>query len=98
MPWCEMCQDYHLKLDECLRGEIWISEREKEVMALIAKGRNNESIAKELFISIHTTRSHLRNLYIKLDIDGNQYDKRLKLALMGQEQKEVYDENDHRAP
>ena len=91
MSWCEMCNDYHLKPNECLRGEMWLSEREKEVMALIAKGMNNKFIAEKLYLSINTVRVYLKNLYIKLDIDGNQYDKRLKLALLGQEQKEVCD-------
>ena len=97
MPWCEMCQDYHLKFRECLRGEIWLSEREKEVMKLIAEGRNNKFIADKLFISINTVRVYLKNLYIVLDIDGNQYDKRLKLALLGQEQKEVSDGTQNRS-
>ena len=91
MPWCEMCQDYHLKLGNCLRGEMWISEREKEVMRLIAEGRNNEYIAKILFRSMGAIRSRIKSLYFKLDIDGTKYDKRLKLALLGQEQKEVSD-------
>ncbi len=91
MSWCEMCQDYHLKPNECLRGGMWLNEREKEVMALIAKGMNNESIAKKLYLSINTIRVYLKNLYIKLEIDGTKYDKRLKLALLGQEQKEVSD-------
>ena len=88
MPWCEMCGDYHLRLGECLRGEMWLSEGEKEVMALIAEGRNNKFIAEKLYRSVGAIRSRIKNLYIKLDIDGNQYDKRLKLALMGQELKE----------
>ena len=97
MPWCEMCQDYHLHLCDCLRGEMWLSEREKEVMRLIAKGMNNKFIADKLYLSIHTVRCYLKNLYIKLDIDGNQYDKRLKLALLGQEQKEVSDGTQNRS-
>ena len=97
MAWCEMCQDYHRKLGECLCGEIWLSEREKEVMRLIAKGMNNKFIADKLYLSIHTVRCYLKNLYIKLDIDGNQYDKRLKLALLGQEQKEVSDGTQNRS-
>ena len=68
---------------------INITDGEKEVMKLIAEGRSNEFIAKKLYRSKHAIRSRLKNLYIKFDIDGNRYDKRLKLALMGQEQKEV---------
>jgi len=89
MSWCEKCLDHHLKPFECPYGDRSLSKREKEVMKFIAEGRNNKSIAEKLSISIHTTRVHLKNLYIKLDIDGNKYDKRLKLALMGQEQKEM---------
>ena len=89
MPWCEMCQDYHLHSRDCLRGEMWLSEREKEVMALIAKGMNNKFIAEKLCLSVNTIRVYLKNLYIAFDIDGTKYDKRLKLALLGQEQKEV---------
>ena len=89
MPWCEMCQDYHLRSRDCLRGGIWLSEREKEVMALITKGMNNKFIAGKLCLSVNTIRVYLKNLYIAFDIDGNKYDKRLKLALIGQEQKEV---------
>ena len=88
MAWCEKCKDHHLKHFECPYGDRSLSEREKEVIKIIADGRNNESIAEKLSISIHTVRDHLRNLYIKLDIDGSKYDKRLKLALLGQKYKE----------
>ena len=65
-----------------------LTDGEKEVMKLIAEGRSNESIAKELYRSLSAIRSRIKSLYFKLDIDGNKYDKRLKLALIGQEQKE----------
>lgn len=64
-----------------------LSKREKEVMELIAEARSNKSIAEKLSISIHTVRSYLKNLYIAFDIDGTKYDKRLKLALLGQDLK-----------
>ena len=57
-------------------------------MMLIAEGRNNKFIAEKLYLSIHAIRSRLKSLYMKFDIDGNKYDKRLKLALLGQELKE----------
>ena len=97
MPWCEMCQDYHLHSRECLYGEMWLSKREKEVTTLIAKGMSNKFIAEKLFISIHTVRVYLKGLYVVLDIDGTQYNKRLKLALLGQEQKEVSDGTQNRS-
>ena len=65
-----------------------LTENEKEVMKLIAEGRNNKFIAKKLYRSTHTIRSRLKSLYFKFDIDGTKYDKRLKLALLGQEQRE----------
>ena len=88
MPWCEKCNDFHLGPQDCPCGAT-LTENEKEVMKLIAEGRNNEFIAKKLYRSKHTIRSRLKSLYIKFDIDGNQYDKRLKLALLGQEKKET---------
>lgn len=61
-----------------------LNTREMEVVKLIAEGRSNASIAKELHRSMSAVRSRIKNIYIKLNIDGNQYNKRLKLALMGQ--------------
>jgi DNA-binding NarL/FixJ family response regulator len=43
-----------------------LTEREREVMALIAKGRANKLIAEELFISEKTVKNHIRNIYEKL--------------------------------
>ena len=87
MPYCEKCSTFHFGPHDCPCGAS-LSEREKEVMKLIAEGRNNKFIAKTLYVSIHAIRSRLKSLYMKFDIDGNQYNKRLKLALLGQEQKE----------
>ena len=88
MPWCEKCNDFHLKPQDCLHGNINLSENEIEVLKLIAEGRNNKFIAEKLYRSMGAIRSRLKDLYRKLNIDGNQYDKRLKLALLGQEKKE----------
>jgi len=87
LAWCEKCLDYHLGPHDCPCGAT-LSEGEKEVMKLIGEGRNNKFIAETLYLSIHAIRSRLKSLYFKLDIDGNKYDKRLKLALLGQEFKE----------
>ena len=41
---------------------------ETEVLRLVAKGRNNRDIAKELFISENTVKNHIRNILEKLHL------------------------------
>jgi LuxR family transcriptional regulator, maltose regulon positive regulatory protein len=43
-----------------------LSERELEVLALIAAGRSNKEIARELFLSMSTIKTHIHRLYRKL--------------------------------
>lgn len=45
-----------------------LSRREKDVVALIAKGLTNKEIADELFISVHTAMTHRKNIVKKLGI------------------------------
>src|SRR6478735_10430385 len=45
-----------------------LTEREKTMLAALAKGRTNTELAAELGISINTVKFHLRNLYEKLDL------------------------------
>jgi DNA-binding NarL/FixJ family response regulator len=45
-----------------------LSRREIEVLALIAKGHNNEQIGEELFIAESTVKKHVSNIYTKLDL------------------------------
>ena len=49
------------------KGVKDISERELEVLGLIADGGTDQEIAKQLFISFHTANSHRKNLLIKFD-------------------------------
>ncbi|GAA2230270.1 response regulator transcription factor [Streptomyces amakusaensis] len=44
-----------------------LSAREREVLELVAKGTSNREIARELFISEATVKSHLTHLYGKLE-------------------------------
>jgi LuxR family maltose regulon positive regulatory protein len=44
-----------------------LSERELEVLQLIAAGKSNRRIASELFVSVGTVKTHVNNLYRKLD-------------------------------
>ena len=43
-----------------------LSEREIEVLGLIAKGYSNQEIAQELYLSLYTVKSHARNIFSKL--------------------------------
>jgi len=54
---------------------IRLTEREREVLDLIAEGLSNKAIARRLHISIHTVKSHLRNTMEKLTLHS-----RLELA------------------
>jgi LuxR family maltose regulon positive regulatory protein len=44
-----------------------LSERELEVLQLIAAGKSNRRIAQELFVSVGTVKTHINHLYRKLD-------------------------------
>lgn len=45
-----------------------LTEREKEVLKLVAKGANNDTIAKELFVKEYTVKAHLNNIFKKLKV------------------------------
>ncbi|MBP0456980.1 response regulator [Streptomyces montanisoli] len=45
-----------------------LSAREREVLELVAKGSSNREIAKDLFISEATVKTHLTHLYAKLGV------------------------------
>jgi DNA-binding NarL/FixJ family response regulator len=46
--------------------DVPLTEREREVLALIAQGSTNREIAQELYLSPHTVKGHTRELYRKL--------------------------------
>ncbi|OFT25621.1 DNA-binding response regulator [Brevibacterium sp. HMSC08F02] len=47
-----------------------LSERETEIVRLLAAGRTNSDIAGELFISLATVKTHVSRIFDKLDVDN----------------------------
>jgi LuxR family maltose regulon positive regulatory protein len=45
-----------------------LSEREREVLRLIAEGLTNQDVASKLYLSLHTVKVHARNIYAKLGV------------------------------
>lgn len=45
-----------------------LSDRETDVLTLLSKGKTYHSIADELFISVETVKTHIRNIYQKLHV------------------------------
>jgi LuxR family maltose regulon positive regulatory protein len=47
-----------------------LSNRELDTLKLIANQKSNQEIADQLFISLNTVKTHLKNLFVKLEVDS----------------------------
>jgi DNA-binding CsgD family transcriptional regulator len=47
-----------------------ISEREEQIITLMVEGLSNQEIAKQLFISPNTVKTHIKNIYGKLGVNN----------------------------
>jgi len=45
-----------------------LTRRERDVLLLIAKGLSNKQIARELGLSVHTTKHHVGRLFDRIDV------------------------------
>ena len=49
-----------------------LSNRQREVLGMLAKGRNADYITEKLIISSHTAKAHIYNIYQKTGVDNRQ--------------------------
>jgi len=61
-------------------GEL--SARERELLGLMAEGRTNQAIAETLFLSPKTIETHVRSIFMKLDLSSDVADNRRVLAVL----------------
>jgi DNA-binding NarL/FixJ family response regulator len=59
-----------------------LTDREREVLALIAEGRSNKGICDQLYLSPKTVEAHVKHLLQKLEIDESPGDHRRVLAVL----------------
>jgi DNA-binding NarL/FixJ family response regulator len=61
-----------------------LTDREREVLVLIAQGRTNPEIADQIVLSLKTVRNHVTNIFSKLQVaDGAQAIIRAREAGLG---------------
>jgi DNA-binding NarL/FixJ family response regulator len=59
-----------------------LTDREREVLALMAEGRSNRAIAERLFVTEHTVEKHVKNIFGTLRLPPSPDDHRRVLAVV----------------
>jgi len=59
-----------------------LTEREREVLHLMAQGRTNSAIGSRLHLSPKTVEAHIRNIFMKLQLEPAEDDHRRVLAVL----------------
>jgi len=60
------------KTNDINADTLYLTNQEKRIAELIIQGKTNKDIASELFISLSTVKTHIRNLYGKLEISNRE--------------------------
>ena len=55
-------------LNAKLVSQLELSKRELEILNLLAEGNSNQEIATKLFVSLSTVKTHLQNIFEKLEV------------------------------
>jgi DNA-binding NarL/FixJ family response regulator len=59
-----------------------LSERERQVLALMAEGRSNQAIGERLFLSPKTVEAHVHSIFTRLDLQAAPDDHCRVLAVL----------------
>jgi DNA-binding NarL/FixJ family response regulator len=59
-----------------------LTDREREVLALMAEGRSNKAIAEQLVVTEHTVEKHVKNIFATLHLPPSPDDHRRVLAVI----------------
>jgi DNA-binding NarL/FixJ family response regulator len=59
-----------------------LTPREREVLALMAEGRTNAAIGRELVVTLGAVEKHISNIFAKLDLPASDDDHRRVLAVL----------------
>jgi len=47
-----------------------LSKRETQILEMVSEGKSRSQIANDLFIDSETVKTHLKNVYVKLDVSS----------------------------
>lgn len=62
-----LCHEVDLLMKRPKETQLWLSQREREMLKLVAEGLTNGEIADRIFLSPETIKSYRKNLLLKLD-------------------------------
>ncbi len=61
-----LTSDYEINTEKI--EALGLSAREMEILSMMSKGLSNQEIAETLYISLSTVKSHITNIFSKLDV------------------------------